>query len=190
MSESKKELRDEILKKRHELTTEEVNHLSTEVVNGIRETDAYKKAKKICIYMPFRNEVDVTKLMNFDDDKEFYIPRVEGEEMWFYAYKKNDELVEGTYGILEPANDEKLVPDEETLVIMPGAVYSVFGYRIGYGAGYYDRFLAKNDMCSTIGACYDFQILGSVPYEAHDVKADSVISDKRTFVINDVKKFF
>lgn len=178
---AKTKLRQEILAIRNTLTKEQVVELSNQIINKITNSNYYKKANKICIYMPIRNEVDLTRLA-LNNDKDFFIPKVIGRKMEFYEYNKAS-LVKGAYDILEPANSNLLIPDKDTLILMPGSVFSQTGDRIGYGGGYYDKFLAKYPLCKTIGVCYDFQIVGSIPIEEYDVKPDMIISDKQQIIV-------
>ena len=99
----------------------------------------------MCLYMPVRNEVDVSYLLKdaLDSEKNVWLPKVRDNDMEFCHYDENTELVSGEYGILEPSSEYMLEPDEGTLIIMPGAVFSCKGDRIGYGGGYYDRYLER-----------------------------------------------
>lgn len=179
---NKKEIRKEILNIRSSLLKETVYAFSREICRNVRKAEAYKKAQSLCLYMPVRNEVDVSYLIKAagEDGKSIWLPRVEHGSMDFYRYKEGMKLSEGAFGIPEPENGEKLTPEEgTTLVIMPGAVFSGKRDRIGYGGGYYDRFLEKNPVCRTIAVCYDFQIISELPAEKHDIKPDMIVSESR-----------
>jgi 5-formyltetrahydrofolate cyclo-ligase len=99
--------------------------------------------------------------------------------MEFYIYDEATALINGAYNILEPASDEILEPDSDTLIIMPGAVFSKDKKRIGYGGGYYDRYLAEHPECKTIAVAYNFQILDEIPYEEHDMCPDLIVNCTR-----------
>jgi 5-formyltetrahydrofolate cyclo-ligase len=132
--------------------------------------------------MPIRNEVDVRLLLEpaRSDGKLVYLPKVLPEDyMEFYSYTENTSLISGAYNILEPDSKDVLVPDSDTLIIMPGAVFSKDRERIGYGGGYYDRYLAAHPECKTVAVAYDFQILEQIPYEEHDICPDLVVSERR-----------
>lgn len=174
----KKKIRNEILKIRKSLSVDKVQDLSKIIVDRIQNCNYYSQADKVCIYMPINNEVDLLGLTK-DTSKTFYIPKVTGKEMEFYEYQDGDKLIKGSFDILEPTSTNKLIPDTRTLIIMPGAVFSLKGDRIGYGGGYYDRYLFANSLCKTISVCYDFQILDNIPVETHDIKPDLIISDKK-----------
>ena len=103
----------------------------------------YEDAEDLCLYMPIRNEVDLEILREaaWRDGKRVWLPKVFGERMEFHFFGPESSLEEGAYGILEPEAGEVLEPGEATLVVMPGAVFSKSHDRIGYGGGYYDRYL-------------------------------------------------
>jgi 5-formyltetrahydrofolate cyclo-ligase len=181
--EKKKEIRREILKKRSVMSPDEVLEQSQCICENVVLSESYKSCKKLCLYMPIRNEVDVRLLIESAraDGKSIYLPKVmPGDYMEFFAYTRDTALVSGAYGILEPdSNDaftEVLTPDGDTLIIMPGAVFSKDNRRIGYGGGYYDRYLAEHTECKTMAVAYDFQILDEIPYEEHDMCPDVIIT--------------
>lgn len=178
---NKKEIRNRILKIRKSLSEKEVKKHSEIICCNVQALENYKKARDICLYMPINNEVDVTYLIEsaWADRKQVWLPKVIGGKMDFYAYEKDMKLVKGAFNIPEPDSQQILTPDEATLVIMPGSVFSEVRDRIGYGGGYYDVFLEKYPMCQTIAVCYEFQILPEIPAERHDIKPDAIISQER-----------
>lgn len=182
----KKEIRKRMLAKRQELSNEEVGEKSQQICARLKELDIFCHSKNICLYMPIRNEVDVTPLFKtvWESKKSLWLPRVDKNtgQMRFFAYELDTSLVMGKYQIQEPDGTRCLVPDETTLVVMPGAAFSWNRERIGYGGGYYDRFLEENDMCRTAAVCYDFQILKSIPAQIHDKKPEMIISEKRVIL--------
>lgn len=181
----KKEIRKRMLAKRQELSNEEVGEKSQQICARLKQEDVFCRSDNICLYMPIRNEVDVTLLFKtvWESKKSLWLPRVDKNtgQMRFFAYERDTSLVMGKYHIQEPDSTCCLVPDETTLVVMPGAAFSQNRERIGYGGGYYDRFLAENDMCRTVAVCYDFQILKSIPAQLHDIKPEMIISEERIF---------
>ena len=176
---TKKELRKEIVEARKNMSPEDVAEKSELICSRIVETSFYGKATDICIYMPIRNEVDVTLLIPFaeKDGKGIWIPKVIGEEMIFNAYEEDKIEISGSFKIRESTSEKVLVPDENTLIVMPGAVFDVKGNRIGYGGGYYDRYLEKHPMCSTLAVCYDLQVVKELPAEPHDIKPQMIVTE-------------
>ena len=178
---SKKEIRKEILNKRSAMSSLDVNTLSAGICRRLAMTEQYNNAENVCLYMPIKNEADVTLLIDAlrRNGRTVWLPRVIGGHMDFYIYNEDTPLISGAFGIREPDSKTVLVPDSRTLVVMPGAVFSVKRGRIGYGGGYYDRFLEENSRCMTAAVCYDFQIIDEVPAEAHDIKPQIIVSEKR-----------
>ncbi|MDO4393408.1 MAG: 5-formyltetrahydrofolate cyclo-ligase [Bacillota bacterium] len=177
----KRELRKPILAKRRQLSDTDVHMLSLVICENIRKTAAYEAADNICLYMPINNEVDVVLLMDAAeaDGKTTWLPKVKGSEMDFYYYDRETPVVLGEYGITEPDSQIVLEPNEKTLAVMPGAVFSVDRDRIGYGGGYYDKYLEKHPQVMTLATCFDFQIVEHIPAEEHDIRPMAVISEKR-----------
>ncbi len=175
--ELKKELRKKILKQRAELTKQQVSAYSEAICNKILNNSVYRQAHNLCLYAPIRNEVDVTLLVNpsRESGKCVWLPRIIEGRMDFFLYSTDTVLTEGAYHIPEPVSEQRLIPDAATLVIMPGAVFSVTHDRIGYGGGYYDRYLSKYPVCKTLAVCYDFQVVPELPGEEHDIKPENII---------------
>lgn len=178
---NKKELRKEILGIRNSLSDDDVKLHSEAICSRLAETEQYRRAENVCLYMPIRNEVDVTMIMERAraDGKIVWLPRVREGRMHFHLYDEETALVGGAFGIREPDSESVLVPGGETLVVMPGAVFSEKRDRIGYGGGYYDRFLEEYEACMTVAVCYDFQIADGVPAEEHDIRPELIVSEKR-----------
>lgn len=176
---TKKEIRQQVLKMRRDVTEDQVTELSELICNRICETSAYKEAEKICLYMPIDNEVDVTMLAHkaWEEGKSLWLPKVNGTLMDFFKFDQDTSFVTGAYGVLEPVSEEILEMDAKTLVLMPGVAFSADGGRVGYGSGYYDRYLHGHGECMTIAVCYGFQIMEELPLEEHDVKPDVIICE-------------
>ena len=179
---NKKELRKEILDIRSSLTGDDVKRHSETICSRLTDTQQYRRAENVCLYMPIRNEVDVTLIMERAraDGKTVWLPRVRDGLMHFHLYDEETALVGGAFGIQEPDSESVLAPGCETLVVMPGAVFSENRDRIGYGGGYYDRFLEKYGECMTAAVCYDFQIMAEIPAEEHDIRPELIVSEKRS----------
>lgn len=175
----KKELRKEILRKRSLLSAEDVKKLSTIICSNVIQDDIYAKAHDLCLYVPVRNEVDACMLISDAriEQKRIWLPKVKGNQMDFCLYEDGEVLKPGSYGIPEPVSDVVLEPDNNTLIIMPGAVFSRSGDRIGYGGGFYDRYLEKYRRCKTIALCYGFQVKEQIPAEPHDIRPDRIICE-------------
>lgn len=163
------------------LSEDEVRLYSEKICGILSDTEQYRRAGNVCLYMPIRNEVDVTLIVERAraDGKNIWLPRVRDGRMHFHMYDEKTSLVHGAFGIQEPDSERVLVPDGRTLVVMPGAVFSEGRDRIGYGGGYYDRFLEEYGECMTAAVCYDFQIAAEIPAEVHDIRPEIVVSERR-----------
>lgn len=176
---TKKEIRQQILKKRRAMTEENVQQLSECICSKIQETTEYKDAENICLYMPIDNEVDVTMLAQhaWESGKTLWLPKTNGTAMDFFKFDQDTSFVTGAYGVMEPVSSEILEPDMKTVVLMPGVAFSKEGDRVGYGGGYYDRYLSGGTGCITVAVCYEFQIFEELPAEEHDIKPEMIISE-------------
>jgi 5-formyltetrahydrofolate cyclo-ligase len=109
------------------------------------------------------------------DGKQVAVPKVFGEEMKFLYITDFSRVEKGYAGIPEPMGDEPVAHDETALVLMPGLAFDPEGHRIGYGGGFYDRFLAKEPGHPTLALCYAFQMLPKLETEEFDIPVDCVL---------------
>lgn len=186
----KNEIRRQILSIRKNMHKDSVLLLSNIICSNIEDALFLDNISDICLFMPIQNEVDLQKLYYICRNRQIniWLPRILCNSMDFYLYDDNTSLIEGAYHIMEPDNMTKLVPNSTTLVIIPGCVFSVKGDRIGYGGGYYDRYMAMYPACQYIAVCFDFQIMDTIPHEEHDKKPDIIVSDKRIIYISQNKE--
>jgi 5-formyltetrahydrofolate cyclo-ligase len=181
----KDKIRQEILKKRNNLSTEEVEKKSDLIIQNLEKF--IKNAENIMIFMDMKNEVRITKLMKLYPEKSFFIPKItdsKNREMKINRYNEN-ELVLHKFGYYESSSSDFYNENILNIVIVPAVVFDLEKNRIGFGGGYYDTFLKKirggNKKVLFIGICYDFQIIEKVPAEEHDVVLDFVVSESRIF---------
>lgn len=167
----KKEARKEMLKKRKAFSNLKVSLVSKSIIDQIRALDIYQKAKKVGLYAPILNEISVMELLS--DDKEFYFPRVNGDYIHFFLVKSTLELKEGSFNILEPIGNEE---NDLDLVIVPMVGYTNNNFRIGYGKGYYDRFL-RDFQGNKIGVSYKELYIEDVPMDSYDIPLDQIIKE-------------
>lgn len=131
----------------------------------------------ILIYMSYNNEVDTKEIINaLLPSKKIALPKVINKEIKFYYINSILELSPGYYGILEPITTNPVNDYDNTICITPGVCFSRDGYRLGYGGGYYDRFLSKHKVY-TIGLCYKECLVNTLPHESHDKQIDEIITD-------------
>ena len=181
----KDKIRKEILEKRNSLSIEEVEKKSDLIIENLGKF--IKNAENIMIFMDMKNEVRITKLMEFYPKKSFFIPKItdsKNREMKINRYNEN-ELVLHKFGYYESSSSDFYNENILDIVIVPAVVFDLEKNRIGFGGGYYDTFLKKireeNKKVLFIGICYDFQIIEKVPSEEHDVVLDFVVSESRIF---------
>lgn len=169
------------------MSKSDVEILSQKVLNSLISLDIFKNAKIVALYSPFRNEVDVTAVLNFKE-KRFVFPKVEkgSKKLIFFEAFSKDDFEKGAYGILEPKTSLNRVEIAEIdLFLTPGVAFSATGERIGYGGGFYDSTLKfKNKKAKTLGVAFDIQIVESGFSEHFDQRLDAIVTDKRVFIIN------
>ena len=109
------------------------------------------------------------------DGKQVAVPKVFGDEMKFLYLQDLTQVAKGYAGIPEPIADEPVAEDKTALVLMPGLAFDPQGHRIGYGGGFYDKFLAAEPDHPTLALCYEFQLLPKLETEEHDIPVDGVL---------------
>ena len=176
----KKSLRREIGEKKRALTALEVQERSRILAQRLYATAQYRQAKSLYAYLSFNQEVRTNPIIEraWADGKQVALPKVMGREMAFIWIDSFDGLApQGAYNITEPIEDGPVADDEAALVLMPGLAFDPQGHRVGYGGGYYDRFLEAEPRHPLVALCYDFQLLPHLETDAHDVPVDLVITD-------------
>ena len=175
-------IREKIKRKRMSLSESELKEKSINICTKIIKSDFYKKAEMIYCYSSINNEVDLSFLIAqaLENKKRVALPKVTDKrgKMIFVEISNNEELKTGGFGILEPISNEKAA--KANVIIVPGVAFTANGDRIGQAGGFYDRFLSENPIFS-VGAAYDFQIFDSLPTQSHDIKMDSVVTDREIY---------
>lgn len=180
----KRTLRSQMLTQRRSLSCVSWSASSLLAQTGLLSLDEYGRAECIALYSPSKNEVDTSLLLAeaLKAGKMVLYPAVCGNRMTFHRIKQPDELREGAFGILEPCSEGVACKIAEIdLIVVPGVVFDLSGHRIGYGKGYYDRFL-QNSGCTAnlVGLCHDFQLTEEpIPADIHDIPMGIIVSDKR-----------
>lgn len=165
-------LRIKIKKKRKAL---DISKKSDKIVNNIRINELYRNAKNVLIFYPMRYEINLLSLL--DDDKTFYLPRVNGDNLDICLYKKGDKLVKSSFGVFEPVN-QAVCPNILDLVIAPALAVDKSGNRLGYGGGFYDRFLKKYGLGdkTMVGIFQEF-VFEKIPTGVCDIKVYKIVTD-------------
>ena len=173
----KKELRRAIREKKRAMTEEEIVSRSEQLAQLFFASEAYQNAKTIYGYMPYNQEVRTVPMLEqaLRDGKRVAVPKCYGDEMKFIFLDDLTKVEKGYANIPEPIADEPIADDETALVLMPGLAFDPQGHRIGYGGGFYDKFLAAEPDHPTLALCYEFQMLPSLETDAHDIPVDYVL---------------
>ena len=173
----KKELRASIRARKRAMTEEEICSRSEALGRLFIESEAYKTAKTIYGYLPYNQEVRTVPMLEqaLRDGKRVAVPKCYGEEMRFIFMEDLTKVEKGYANIPEPIADGPVADDDTALVLMPGLAFDPQGHRIGYGGGFYDKFLAAEPNHPTLALCYEFQLLPELKTEEHDIPVDTVL---------------
>lgn len=180
----KRSLRQQMLAQRLALSQEAWHASSLLAQQNLLSLEEYAGAECIALYAPARNEADTTEIVAaaFRAGKRVLYPAVCGEHMVFRQVEGLASLEQGSFGILEPCpTGVDHHADEPDLIVVPGVAFDLSGHRIGYGKGFYDRFLRHPGRTAhLVGLCHDFQIVeGAIPAEGHDIRMEIIVSDRR-----------
>ena len=184
---TKENIRKNIISQRRDMPGADAAAFSDIICDRVMGLEEYRIANKLLAYMSIGNEVMLDRIIEEAprQGKKIYIPRVMSKtSMEFYEY--DGVLEKGAYGIQEPGNiseDYRFMPEagDKCLIIIPGVAFDMERHRIGYGGGYYDRYLESLDekYFYKLAVAYDFQILPSVPHNDKDIRPDNIITETR-----------
>ncbi|MBD1401444.1 5-formyltetrahydrofolate cyclo-ligase [Pelobacter sp. M08fum] len=172
-----------MLKRRRALLPEQVAQLSHLAQQQLVATELFCSAQRLALYSPIHNETATSELFvaAARQGKQVYYPRVVKEGLCMVEIDRPEQLVPGAFGVLEPATDlhsSQQVPD---VILIPGVAFDRRGHRLGYGRGFYDRYLACcSDRAVRVGFCYSFQLCDALPVGAHDQSLDILVTDTET----------
>lgn len=191
MEEKKRKIRQEFLKKRNNLSRDEIKSKSEKIEKELFSLPEFQRAKTVMFYVSFRSEVETEKMTRnaLKLKKKIVIPVVHGEKIVVSEIKNlKKELTKGSFGVKEPKKEfrRRVNQKEIDLVIVPGVVFDKRGGRLGYGRGYYDRFLrsksirsrmSRSRQCALIGLAFDLQIARKIPLVKGDMKVDKIVTE-------------
>lgn len=174
----KKELRKLVRELKKSASGLQMAKESAWLVRQICELDLFRSANTVFAYWPMQDEVDIRPLIKeWYGLKRFVLPKIVGDQLELRCFEGEDKLVVGPhFGILEPAGEFFTDFESIDLAIVPGAAFDNLGHRMGHGKGYYDRLLPGLKNAKTVGVGFSFQLFPTVPYEAHDVILDRVLT--------------
>lgn len=151
----------------------------------IRSWETYQTAELLLFYVSYRSEADTRQLMKeaLEAGRDVAVPKVVGSDMVFYRITEFTQLVEGYKGILEPDTEkcEAVTGDlqKRTILFVPGCAFDKSGGRMGYGGGFYDRFMEQYPDMLKVALAYEEQLVEDVPREAHDKPVDVIVTGRR-----------
>ena len=177
----KNKIKESILEKRNSLPKESILEKSAKIEKNLFNLDQYKKSKTAMFFVSFNSEANTHEMIKKAlGKKTVVIPKVVEHEIEPSVIIDFDNLVSsGKFGILEPIDLMKIAYKNIDLVAVPGIAFDKEGHRIGYGFGYYDKFLRKVPKAVKIGLCFDFQVVDRIPREEHDVPVDLIVTEGR-----------
>ena len=193
--ETKNSIRNRLLALRNEMDIEDCVQKSRQIMEKVLALPAVQNAEYVLCYAGYKSEVMTNVLIVelLKMEKKIYLPRVSGDEMDFYRVNSLAELEEGYKGIPEPALHcadifvKELWEKNQQKVIMflPGAAFSEDGARIGYGKGYYDRYLERIPCVERIALCYEMQVVETISTDEHDMSVTVVVTEEKVRRIKD-----
>lgn len=187
----KKSLRQEMLAKRDSLNKGTVKRKSDLVLKRLYALAEFKAAKCVMCYVSFRNEVDTEPLIRkcLAEGKRVVIPKIDHKKKEIIICELKDfdkELVCNHLGIMEPKEEfvREIEREKVDFVIVPGIAFDSRGHRLGWGGGYYDKFIAALQHKVKLAAlAFEYQIVESIPTEAHDQKVDLIVTESKILAL-------
>lgn len=173
----KEDIRKEMISVRKNIFNKDQK--STIIVDKIINLDIYKKSMVISFYNSLPSEVDTTKLISESiKDKIVLLPRITNNKIEFIRINNNTKYNNSSFGVSEPIGN--FYQDKIDLIIVPGVAFDSKGNRLGYGKGYYDKYL-KGKNIYKIGVCFNEQVVDNLPIDKHDIKMNLIITDEKKY---------
>lgn len=181
--EKKNKIRTNLKELRSKLSKEFVKTNSDTICTKLLSSKEYSNANNILCYMSIKNEVDVLPIIEraLIDNKNVYLPKVNGEYMDFYRIYNSNECDKGAFGILEPKETD-IFDEDDGLVIVPLVGFDEELHRIGFGAGYYDKYFSKHNTLTKIAVAYEFQKTDTLfEIDKYDISMDYVYTQNNIY---------
>lgn len=178
---TKKDIRNRILEVRGQLTQKDWDNKSQQICRRVVTHPLFLAAEEIYCYISFHHEVDTREIIQtaWQQGKRVAAPKVDGKEMEFFYVTSPADLKAGYCNIMEPVTQEK-ADASDALVIMPGAAFDRECQRIGYGGGFYDKYLERHPRYSRLALAFDLQITDYIPADTYDIKPEVIITESET----------
>lgn len=189
----KKQLRIKYKNYRKNMPENLKSKYDSEIFHNLLKCDVFQNADMVLTYISTDIEINTLEIINYclNNNKKVAVPKcIDKHNMNFYYYNNSIVLKKSEYGIYEPCCNEKniAVITDKTVCIVPGLSFDLNGNRLGYGGGYYDRFLDKHNNLITIGLCYQDNISDKLITNEHDICVDYIITENSLEVCNGQKK--
>lgn len=181
--ETKKDIRKKVFAARASFSEIELEERSQRIYEKVTALPIFNQSDYIYAYIDCKKEVSTRQIIEtaWKLGKKIAVPKVDGKKLIFYDLRSYDQLEEGGYHIPEPARGD-IVDWENALMIMPGVAFDKQKHRVGYGGGFYDRFLEIHTQLVTIAVAFDFQIFDRVPFEKTDILPGSIVTETTTLI--------
>ena len=177
----KEVIRERMRRRRKTLTNEQVHEKSETIRYKLEGRKAFKEAETIMMYISSFKEPETLPIIEhlLEQGKKVVVPvSSTATNTIVPTYIESiSELQKGAYGILEPSIIRHVDPSEIEVVVIPGIAFDMHRNRLGFGKGYYDKFL-ENTEAKKIALCYDFQIVDDLPVDDHDIPMDLILTEK------------
>ncbi len=176
-------LRKHLLEKRDATSAELRDISSGQIYENLKKISLYANSQNIACYSPIGSEVNTSNIMLniLEQGKNLLLPRVVNDNLEFYVVPNLKKLEKGSFEIMEPKDNSQKAKKIDCILI-PTVGISKLGYRLGYGRGYYDKFLSLTDTVK-ISLTYSKQIVKSIPSDLHDIKMDWIITEDESVKI-------
>ena len=172
-----------MLEKRNLQNLQDRIRRSTLIQAHVIKSKEFRSSKLIGAYFAFGSEVKTEHIIDEARalGKKLALPRVEGQSIRFYEMSSIKYLVKGLFGTMEPLPHDPM--EKIDFLVVPGIAFDKKGYRLGYGKGYYDRYLSEKRPRFSIGLAYNSQLLASLPHCNHDEKLDAIATEEEIFYV-------
>lgn len=187
----KKEIRKKILQLKESLSEQEIQKKSSAIFNTLSNMKFYTNANNVMLYVSFGSEVLTKPIIDdlLQQRKRVFVPVTvpKTKELIVSELKSfEDDLEIGHFGVMEPKKDA-LRPVDPTiidLIVVPGVAFDKEGYRVGYGGGYYDRFIPRlTDQTPKVSLAFEMQLIDKVPTDKYDIPVEYIITEKQSIEI-------
>ena len=177
--ETKKHFREQVFRLREQMEEEQLHKYSEMIKENIFSMRVYQERRPLFIYVDFNREVATHSLIEsaLSQGREVAVPKIRNRSMVFIRIESLHQLGKGYFGIMEPRGGQE-VEDEDALMIIPGVAFDRKLHRIGYGGGYYDRYLAAHPRIQKLALGFDFQVFPEIPSEETDICMDYLVTEK------------